>query len=177
MQENYSQYGVYFRYNDFNPKHKSLVFIHGLSGCSSAWKFYEDYFKNDYNVLFFDLRGHGKSLKKKESDFYSLDAISQDIAEMTQKQGANKFFLVAHSFGVMPAINFATKFSHKVNGLITVGGFFNLNKNWRGKLLRWILEISDFLGMPFFQKDAELKLIIQNLNIIVIGTGVVFIWI
>jgi len=77
----------------------------------------------------------------------------------------------------MPAINFATKFSHKVNGLITVGGFFNLNKNWREKLLQWILEISDFLGMPFFQKDAELKLIIQNLNIIVIGTGVVFIWI
>ena len=40
-----------------------MVFVHGVSGSSSAWWPYEKIFENKYNILTFDIRGHGK-LKK-----------------------------------------------------------------------------------------------------------------
>ena len=56
---------IYYRKNDFRPDCPTLVFIHGISGSSSAWLLYEKKFKDQYNILTFDLRGHGNSWKPK----------------------------------------------------------------------------------------------------------------
>ena len=55
--------GIYYRINDFKPDRATLVLIHGASGSSSAWWPYEKMFENKYNMLTYDIRGHGMSKK------------------------------------------------------------------------------------------------------------------
>ena len=60
LTERYLDNRVYYRHGEIKNERQTLVFIHGLLGSSSAWRPYEARFGTDYNLLFFDLRGHGK---------------------------------------------------------------------------------------------------------------------
>jgi len=52
MKESYfSKNNIYYRINEFQPGRPTLVFIHGLSGSSSAWLEYEKKFEK--NIIFF----------------------------------------------------------------------------------------------------------------------------
>ena len=57
---------IYYRTNEFKADRLILVFIHGVSGSSSSWWTYEKIFENKYNILTYDIRGHGKSKKISE---------------------------------------------------------------------------------------------------------------
>lgn len=142
--------GVYFRHNGFSPGRPCLVFIHGISGCCGAWSPYEAYFGKICNLLFFDLRGHGRSFKKKEGDFYSLDFIADDIYEMALMFGIKRMILVGHSFGALLALDFAVKYPEMVGGLVLLAPDYRINKTIRGCLTRWFLAAGDFFSSPLF---------------------------
>ena len=72
---------IYYRMNDFKPDRKTLVFVHGMSGSSSAWIEYEEKFSKEYNVLTYDLRGHGKSHRYKKFNDYEIDKFTEDLYE------------------------------------------------------------------------------------------------
>jgi len=171
MEEEYLKNGVYFHHNDFKPGRPCLVFIHGISGCCGAWKSYGQYFNDKCNLLFFDLRGHGKSFKKKDGNFYSLDLIADDIYEMALILGVKKMFLVGHSFGALLALDFAAKYPEKTEGLILLAPDYRINKTIRGRLARLIFAVGDIFSAPVFQKGTGLKSIIPNFAITAIGIG------
>ena len=142
--------GVYYRHNDFLPDRPNLVFIHGISGCCAAWKPYEEYFGKDCNLLFFDLRGHGKSFKKKDADFYSFDRIVDDIFEMAISFGIKRMIPVGHSFGALLALDFANKYPEMVEGLVLLAPDYRINKTIRGKATRYLLAAIDNCSFQAF---------------------------
>lgn len=148
--EGYLKNGVYYQHNDFKPGRPCLVFVHGISGCCSAWKPYGQHFAGDCNLLFFDLRGHGKSFKKKDGSFYSLDLIADDIYEMALMLGIKKMFLVGHSFGALLAVDFATKYPEKMGGLILLAPDYRINKTFRGRVTRTVFAAVDLFSTPGF---------------------------
>ena len=95
--------GIYYRTNDFRSNRQTLVFIHGLTGSSSAWLEYEKRFQADFNILTFDLRGHGKSNKPKRYQDYEIRDFVQDIDELVKHLRIEKFTMISHSFGVVIA--------------------------------------------------------------------------
>lgn len=90
------------------------MFVHGLSGSSSAWRDYETRFENDYNILTFDLRGHGKSLKPKSYDDYEISEFVQDTKILIDSLGIKTFVLVGHCFGASVALEFLLTHPEKV---------------------------------------------------------------
>jgi len=153
MTEGYLDNGVYWRHNDFKPKRETLVFVHGLSGSSSAWFPYELKFGKDYNLLFFDLRGHGKSVKKNTIDYYSLGEISGDIADLAANFGLNKFVLIGHSLGAILAMDFAEKQKNAVSRLILLAPNYRANKTWRAKIVNSFLAFARIIDpMPFEER-------------------------
>ena len=153
MTEGYSDNGVYWRRNDFKSGRITLVFVHGLSGSSSAWIPYESKFGEDYNLLSFDFRGHGKSVKKKDFDYYSLEFIADDIFNLARRFGLNDFILVGHSFGALLALDFARKHQKMLSRLILLAPDYRISQTLRAKLARPFLELAKIISpMPFEER-------------------------
>ena len=92
MKEDYFQpKNIYYRISRNFPQKPTLVFVHGLSGSSSAWKKYEEKFEKQYNVLTFDLRGHGKSEKQRQLRDYEIRHFADDIHELVTHLNIKNF--------------------------------------------------------------------------------------
>ena len=157
MKEGYLDNGVYYCHNEIVPGRMSLIFIHGLSGCCSAWRPYETRFGADYNLLFFDLRGHGKSVKKDDFDYYSLENIAEDINDLVKLFGLNKFILIGHSFGALLALDFVNKFKGRVSGLILLAPDYRISQTLRAKIARPFLGLAKVIIFKPFKDSIVSK--------------------
>ena len=87
------------------PEHQGTILVtHGLAEHSECYKeFAEDLNRLNYNVIVYDLRGHGRS-EGKRGVIEDFDYYCQDLALFTEfclnKYKENKpFFLLGHSMG------------------------------------------------------------------------------
>jgi len=116
--------GIYYRTNEFRPGRKTLVFVHGLTGSSSAWVEYEQQFAPDYNILAFDLIGHGKSAKPKTYEEYHMDRLVDDLHTLMNHLGVERCTLISHSFGALIALSFLGRHQDKVEANIFMSPHF-----------------------------------------------------
>ncbi len=127
--------GIYYRCNTFEEGRPTLLFIHGLSGSSSAWTMYEKKFKNNYNIISYDLRGHGKSKKFNNYSDYDIELFVEDIYELISFIKVKKFFIVSHSFGTLFTIDFVLKYQNLISGVIFLSPNFNVGNKWLGNVM------------------------------------------
>ncbi|MFH1393181.1 MAG: alpha/beta hydrolase [Patescibacteria group bacterium] len=144
--------GIYYRVNEFQENRPTLVFVHGLSGSSSAWAEYENKFEKNYNVLCFDLRGHGKSAKSGGYEDYKIEKFSQDIRDLTAHLDIKKLILISHSFGTLVALDFLTKYQGMLASSIFLSPGFRVNSAKTAEIIRPIVQLSAKLYdmMPFY---------------------------
>lgn len=114
----FEERGIAYRKNDFHADRLTLVFVHGLSGSASAWFQYEKIFREKYNLLTFDLRGHGKSVKPEKYEDYELEHSADDLYELTKYLHIEKCVLVSHSYGSLVALEFLHAHQEKVSVVI-----------------------------------------------------------
>ncbi|THD68856.1 alpha/beta hydrolase [Robertkochia marina] len=119
----------YYIYND--PKHTEWVtFVHGAGGSSSIWFKQIRSFKEHYNVLVLDLRGHGRS-KPKFSDAlkstYTFQAITKDIIEVLDHLKIDRSHFVGISLGTILIRNLAEIHPERVQSMIMGGAILKLN--------------------------------------------------
>ncbi len=155
MREYFSEkLGLYYRKNDWRPGRKSLVFIHGVSASSSAYLRYDEKFKTDYNVLFFDLRGHGKSAKSNKYEDYEIKNLANDLFELVTELGLQKFVLISHSFGTLVALEFLAKHQNMAEKIIFLSPIIDNNKLF-GLILKPFVKIAVWLdNFRFSPKPA-----------------------
>ena len=110
---------IYFRKNN-SINGETIIFVHGLSGSSSAWMPYEKKLNKMYNIISLDLRGHGKSFRPKKLKDYSIRLFSNDIYNLAKKEKLSKFILVSHSFGNLITLDFAKKHQKMLKALILI---------------------------------------------------------
>lgn len=133
---------LYYRTNEFKSDKLTLVFIHGLSSSSSAWLSYEKIFENKYNILTFDIRGHGKSKKFPNYSDYEIKHFANDIHDLTSHLKISKFVLISHSFATLIALEYIKLYKENVLANILLSPIVNLNKNLSVKILRLVLSLS-----------------------------------
>lgn len=96
--------GMYYRTNTFSAGRPTVVLVHGVSGSSSAWKAYEARFESQYNLLTYDIRGHGKSKKYPRCRDYAIRHFVEDLHVLLEHLGVDTCILVSHSFSVLIAL-------------------------------------------------------------------------
>ncbi|WP_144111156.1 alpha/beta fold hydrolase [Paraburkholderia sp. BCC1886] len=100
-----------------------LTFIHQLGGDLSVWDQLAGYFRDDYTVLRYDVRGHGHTgLSTKP---FGVADLSDDLAALLDALGAPSTHLVGMSMGGMIAQQFALDHPSRVDTLTladTTGG-------------------------------------------------------
>jgi len=128
--------GIAYRTNEFQAERLTLVFIHGLSGSASAWFPYEPLFEKRYNLLTFDLRGHGKSSKPRSYEEYELEKSADDLHELLAYLHIESFVLISHSYGTLVALEFLQAHQEKVSATIFLSPTAFLRKTKRFPLIR-----------------------------------------
>ena len=102
-----------------------LTLIHHLSGDLSVWDQIAGYFRDNYTVLRYDLRGHGETAAPTESGPglgpLSIKQLSDDLAELLRQLGVPSTHLVGLSVGGMIAQQFAIDHPEQLNTLTIVG--------------------------------------------------------
>ena len=98
MQEHFLNGEIYYRTNAPLPGRQTLVFVHGVSGSSSAWIPYEKIFEGKYNILTYDIRGHGMSKKFPNYSDYEIKNFVNDLHTLVSSLNIPKFILISNSF-------------------------------------------------------------------------------
>jgi pimeloyl-ACP methyl ester carboxylesterase len=142
--------GIYYRTNDFTPGRPTLVFVHGVSGSSSAWHPYEARFRHDCNVLTFDIRGHGRSTKYRRSSDYAITHFVEDLRALLRHLAIERCVLVAHSFATLIALEFLRTDQSSVEAAVLISSDFDVGRRLPARVLRAALAPVDLLELlPF----------------------------
>jgi len=97
-----------------------IVFLHsGLQTGLTDFEYQRDYFKEQFQVIVPDLRGHGNSVTEDVSNFFEDSA--KDLSESLEHLGIQSAHIVGASLGALVAIFFAKRFPGKVKSL-TISG-------------------------------------------------------
>lgn len=132
--------GIAYRTNEFIPTRKTLVFIHGLSGSASAWYEFEEMLEHEYNILTFDLRGHGLSKKYQNFSDYALRLFAEDLSTLLTHLKIDAFSIIAHSFGTPVALELLLS-GKKPESLMLLGVNFQVGTILRARLGRPFLAL------------------------------------
>jgi pimeloyl-ACP methyl ester carboxylesterase len=117
-----------------------LVFMHGYCGCHEGMKMFQDRYKDRYQVLIYDARGHGDSDKPKgKTDaenlaLYSMERLARDLDELLAalklpKNPKEKVIVGGHSMGGMEAFAYYFQFPAKVKALIPMSTTLGYNQS------------------------------------------------
>ena len=102
--ELWEERGIAYRTNIFESSRETLVFIHGLGTTCSGWEPFETALENDFNILTYDLRGHGFSRKYKNYADYDLKNLADDLRALLDYLGIHSCSLVSNSIGTLVAL-------------------------------------------------------------------------
>lgn len=119
MQEHYFDNSrIYYRTNEFKLDRITLVFTHGVSGSCSAWLPYEKIFENKYNILTYDIRGHGMSKKYPNYEDYEIKNFVNDFHDLLTHLHISKFVMISSSFATLIAREYLKQYRDTVTAII-----------------------------------------------------------
>jgi 3-oxoadipate enol-lactonase len=95
-----------------------LLFIHGLASSSCSWKKQTPLFSQHYQVITFDIRGHGRS--DKPLGPYSIELFATDAVALMRALGLGPAHIVGFSMGGMVAFQMAVDVPEMVRSLVAV---------------------------------------------------------
>jgi 3-oxoadipate enol-lactonase len=105
--------------NNAGPK---MILIHGLFLNADCWKFQLEEFEKDFNILRFDLRGHGRTTKPKKR--FTIRNYVDDMKELIDHLGwTEELYIVGHSLGGMIALVYTLENPSQVKKLVVADSF------------------------------------------------------
>ena len=116
MPHNFDPNQNYYSFIDNNTE--PLVFIHGVGLSHKMWDS-QIALLNNYSTITYDLLGHGKTPYNKEE--ITLNDFSNQLHYLLKFLKIDKINLVGFSLGSLIALDFASKFQHKLKSLTVIG--------------------------------------------------------
>jgi pimeloyl-ACP methyl ester carboxylesterase len=95
----------------------NLVILHGLYGSSDNWVSIARSLSSRFRVILPDLRNHGRS---PHNEIHNYISMSDDLYELVNLLGLQKFHLSGHSMGGKAALFFASRWPEMIEGLIII---------------------------------------------------------
>lgn len=141
MKEYFLKNEIYYKTNEFIPNRLTLVFVHGISGSSSAWVPYEKIFEDKYNVVTYDIRGHGKSKKFPKYSDYEIKNFAYDLHELVSYLNISKFVLITNSLAALIALQYMKLYRETVIANVFTSPEIYLTDTALTKIGRPILKI------------------------------------
>lgn len=118
--------GIHYNHIINANSQETLVFVMGYAGSLQAWpRTMLEEFSKKYNLVVFDNRGTGKSIKPERLADYTIENMAQDLIGVIDDIKLSHFFLLGWSLGGCIALETARRIPNKCKKLIlmsTIGG-------------------------------------------------------
>ena len=121
---------LFYREYRSDEKRDWVVFVLGAGGSSSIWFKQIKAFKEQFNVLLVDLRGHGRSkdlLKEYVENQYSFQDISRDILEVVEHLKIKQAHFVGVSLGSIIIRSIGELAPERLKSMVLCGAITRLN--------------------------------------------------
>jgi len=143
-----------------NPAAEWVVFIHGAGGSSSIWFKQLREFRQHFNILLVDLRGHGRSkdlLREYIQETYTFKDVTRDVLEVLDHRQIRSAHFVGISLGCIIIRTLGELQPERIKSMILGGAITRLTIRskllmhagnavkqfvpymWLYKLLAWII--------------------------------------
>jgi proline iminopeptidase len=111
---------------EIEGKGEPILLIPGGPGNSHTYfhPWFSELAKN-FQVIYFDAYGRGKSERAKSPDEYSFKGDVEDIEGLRKALGFEKWDILGHSYGGMVAQQYALDYPNSVNKLILISTFYS----------------------------------------------------
>lgn len=153
---------LYFKKHELSPEKEWVVFVHGAGGSSSIWFKQLRAFKQEFNILLLDLRGHGKSkdfLHNYLKNDYTFKDITKDIIEVLDHNQIEKAHFVGISLASIIIRTLAELQPERIKSMTLGGAVIRLNVrskilitmgNWIKRFVpyMWIYTLFAWVIMP-----------------------------
>ena len=94
-----------------NPDHELVVLLHGFPESSFMWiDLMKDISALGFYCMAPNMRGYSKGAQPKGKKHYTIEQLSQDVLDLAQAVGKDKFHLIGHDWGA--AIGWKTVYDH-----------------------------------------------------------------
>lgn len=110
----------------------TLVLMHGAGGTGLSFVELAERIKSDFNVVSFDLPGHGKVAALGEEENYHPRQMAKWIKEKLDLLGLFNIYLGGHSWGAHLALYVAALYPELIKGLVLLDGGY-LQQNPKGE--------------------------------------------
>ncbi|MBS4538391.1 alpha/beta hydrolase [Clostridium sp. D2Q-11] len=115
--------GVELEVNHYPKEGDTIIFLHFSGGNLAQWSGIIPYFKDDYNIVTMDIRGHGKSEKLKEG--YTLDNMAKDVIGVMDELDLSKAHIVGSSLGGEIGVNLSANYPDRIVSVVAEGAIQN----------------------------------------------------
>lgn len=138
---------LYYKRYESHPDRDWVVFVHGAGGSSTIWFRQLKEFREAFNLLFVDLRGHGQSRHHFEQRFrepYTLEGVTQDLIDVLEEARIEQAHFVGVSLGTLLIRTLEEMVPERVQSVVQCGAIMRLNIRsrfliWSGHLIkRWV---------------------------------------
>ncbi|MDO2950939.1 alpha/beta fold hydrolase [Aeromonas simiae] len=152
---------LYHKTYELGPEWPWVVFVHGAGGSSSLWFRQLKAYREHFNVLLLDLRGHGQShrLQQVVQGKYSFRDVTEDIVRLLDHLGIRRAHFVGMSLGTILIRHLAELCPERVCSMVLGGAILRLDIRSRvlvqlGRLgqhflpYMWLYRLFAFIIMP-----------------------------
>ncbi|HOW56622.1 MAG TPA: alpha/beta hydrolase [Smithellaceae bacterium] len=137
-------------YYEITGSGEPLVFVHGLGSCTLDWEYQVEFFPRNYQVITYDLRGHGRT--DKPAGPYTIKLFSADTAALLQALDIRNAHIGGISLGGMIVLQLAVDEPQLIQSAIITNCLAStIAKNFRIRLELMKRRII-FKIMPFAKK-------------------------
>jgi pimeloyl-ACP methyl ester carboxylesterase len=99
-----------------------LVLCDGIGCDQYAWKYLVPHFQDQYTLIRWNYRGHGKSATPKDMTRLRMEDVRQDLHQLIDHIDLGKPIMVGHSMGVQVVLDYAAHRAGGTAGLVLMCG-------------------------------------------------------
>lgn len=132
---------ISYKKYEISPSAKWVVLVHGVGGSSSIWFKQLRDFRQHFNLLLVDLRGHGRSqntIKEALENRYTFNQVGADVVEVMDHLHIEKAHFIGISLGTIVIRTIAEIAPERVESMILGGAVTRMNI--RSKFLMWVAD-------------------------------------
>ncbi|WNF38203.1 alpha/beta hydrolase [Bacillaceae bacterium IKA-2] len=118
---------LYYREYIYDHAKPWVTFIHGAGGNSNTFFKQIKDFRQHFNVLLIDLRGHGKSIKSRWKKGDSFVQISEEVIEVLDHLKIKETHFIGVSLGTIVIQTLAQKYPKRISSMILGGAIIKFN--------------------------------------------------